>query len=225
MVQRQQQIAEALSQHLDVLANKVWAYPLRALAQCTMHLCVQKRRRTGIAEASSDAHGYAVPTCAEILSSIHVLRATTAAEQLAAVVALPKLLKSLSNVRVVILDSMAFHFRHTSGDFAARSRSIRAISEALRQVAAMETVAVSHSDASSLILLHTVSLAVGGNESHDKPERPCNWGVCHGARSGRVLGTRMHQPNPAHMARIHPHCLLSQGCWQASSCLPVLCHG
>ncbi len=103
---------------------------------------MQKRRRTGAAEDASSGADFAVPSAAEILSNIHVLRATTAAEQLAAVIALPSLLKSLSNVRVVILDSMAFHFRHTNSDFSARSRSIRAIAEALREVAAMETIAV-----------------------------------------------------------------------------------
>jgi RAD51-like protein 2 len=110
----------------------------------TSYLLQKKRRQEPSAALPASKTGtLEVPSTAEVLSNIHVLRATSAAEQLAALVALPKLLETLSNVRVVVLDSMAFHFRHTNSDFAARSRSIRAISDALRAVVAMETVAVS----------------------------------------------------------------------------------
>ena len=165
-----------------------------------------------------------MPSCAEILSNIHVLRATTAAEQLAAVLALPKLLESLSNVRVVVLDSMAFHFRHTSGDFASRSRSIRAISDALRQLAAKETVAV-RTPHYPRRAVDTFFAADRRHQPHDKPQRPKHGRVRHGAGVGRVMGPRLHESSAAHVARVHSHCVPGQGSREATRGVFILRDG
>ena len=83
-----------------------------------------------------------MPDVQEVLSNIHVVRATNAVEQLAAVLSLPRLLDGLPGVRVVILDSIAFHFRHTGGESAGRTHDIKAMGRALTAAAVDYGVAV-----------------------------------------------------------------------------------
>lgn len=103
----------------------------------------QRARPEGEAGAQGEKAGPpTVPTAEEVLSNIHVIRATTATEQLAAVMALPKLLETLTDVRLVILDSVAFHFRHSGGKQDVRSHTVKAMARGLTAVASSHDVAV-----------------------------------------------------------------------------------
>ena len=63
-----------------------------------------------------------IPTVNTILSNIHVFRVHDHTEQSAVLNILPSFLAKHSNIRLVILDSVAFHFRHDFQDMAKRSR-------------------------------------------------------------------------------------------------------
>ena len=63
-----------------------------------------------------------IPTVDTILSNIHVFRVHDHTEQSAVLHILPTFLAQHSNIRLVILDSVAFHFRHDFHDMAKRSR-------------------------------------------------------------------------------------------------------
>ena len=78
-----------------------------------------------------------------VLSRIHVYRAHDAVTQAALCTALPALIAARPRVRLVILDSVAFHYRHGwSTDYAARARSLASTFTALLQFAAQHGVAV-----------------------------------------------------------------------------------
>ena len=80
-----------------------------------------------------------------MLSRIHVFRAHDYAEQLAFVRCLPDLIRALAPtvaVRLVVVDSVAFHFRHDFSDLSARARALTRLAQQLNAVAAEFRVAV-----------------------------------------------------------------------------------
>jgi RAD51-like protein 2 len=76
---------------------------------------------------------------------VHVVRCTTLGDQLAAVLALDALLDSLPPpaVKLVILDSVAFHFRYYDpGEAATRGRDLHVLAQALHRIAMDRRIAV-----------------------------------------------------------------------------------
>jgi len=115
MVERALQISEGVFKHLKKIA-------------------VQPERQARVQTLSADA----------FLRGIHVMRVHDLTEQLAAVNHLPSLLQQHPGVKLVVLDSVAFHFRHGSGsgDFAKRSRLLSAMAQKLNDLASRRQVAV-----------------------------------------------------------------------------------
>mmetsp|Transcript_45756 Transcript_45756/g.143133 ORF Transcript_45756/g.143133 Transcript_45756/m.143133 type:complete len:275 (-) Transcript_45756:26-850(-) len=81
--------------------------------QMASALC-EHLRRVGKRRNPADP-GAAFPSADEMLQRIHIMRCHDALEQCAAIKALPRILQQRQGkVRAVIIDSMAFHFRHNS---------------------------------------------------------------------------------------------------------------
>jgi RAD51-like protein 2 len=88
-----------------------------------------------------------------LLERIHVYRCTTLADQLATVRGLDGFLDAHPDVRLVVLDSVAFHFRYYGASDAgagggsgeqhsSRARDLHSLAQALHKVAASRGVAV-----------------------------------------------------------------------------------
>ena len=77
-----------------------------------------------------------------ILSNIHIFRVHDYAEQLAVVKILPSFLKTNRNIRLIVMDSVAFHFRHGFDDMAKRSRMLSQMSQDLNKMATDHELAV-----------------------------------------------------------------------------------
>jgi RAD51-like protein 2 len=90
-----------------------------------------------------------------MLERMHYLRVHSVEEQLAVINALPSLLASLPAVRVVVIDSISFHFRYDfGGDNAAlRSRVLGSMAQRLAEAACTRDVAV--------MLINQVTTKVG----------------------------------------------------------------
>ena len=69
------------------------------------------------------------------LKNIHVFRVHDYAEQLAAVQNLPSFLSLHRDVKLIVVDSVAFHFRHGFDDMANRSRMLSKMSQDLNKMA------------------------------------------------------------------------------------------
>lgn len=89
-----------------------------------------------------------------LLSGIHLFRARDATEQLAVVDALPSFLDSHPAVRLVIIDSITFHFRQDFTDMAARTRQLTQMAQTLMALAGDRELAV--------VLMNQVTTKVGG---------------------------------------------------------------
>ena len=76
-----------------------------------------------------------------ILENIHFCRIHDWAEQIAAVNMLGSLLDEHPKVRLIVIDSVAFHFRHDFDDFAARARVMASMANTLTQIARSRGVA------------------------------------------------------------------------------------
>ncbi len=102
-------------------------------------------RSLSASQASADA-GVASAAAAftpdAVLSRIHVFRAHDAPTQAALCAALPVLCAARPRVRLIVLDSVAFHYRQTVGDFAARARALAGTFAGLLRLAAANGIAV-----------------------------------------------------------------------------------
>jgi RAD51-like protein 2 len=82
----------------------------------------------------------------QLLERIHVLRCTTLADQLAAIRGLDGFLDAHPGIRLVVLDSVAFHFRYyaasDSTEHNTRSRDLHSLAQSLHKIAASRGVAV-----------------------------------------------------------------------------------
>eukprot|EP00944_MAST-04C_sp_MAST-4C-sp1_P015136 g15136.t1 len=93
---------------------------------------------SGLADSSSQ-----FPISLEsVLSNIHIFRVHDYAEQLAVVKILPSFLKTNRNIRLIVMDSVAFHFRHGFDDMAKRSRMLSQMSQDLNKMATDHQLAV-----------------------------------------------------------------------------------
>ncbi|KAJ1623456.1 P-loop containing nucleoside triphosphate hydrolase protein [Pavlovales sp. CCMP2436] len=77
-----------------------------------------------------------------MLDGVHVSRVHSHREQLALARALPSFLDAHPLVRLVVIDSIAFHFRHGFDDYAARTRTLLAHALVLLRVAVQRDLAV-----------------------------------------------------------------------------------
>jgi RecA/RadA recombinase len=149
VAERQQQIAEAVSRHLSmtVAVGVYSAHPMLPILH-PLHVpspspSSQKQgRRVAKAGASRGVPAVVVPSTDTILSRIHVIRCCDAAELSAAVHFMPTFVADHPRVKLLVIDSIAFHFRHDQLDSAARARHLSGTAQALRCLAAAHNVAV-----------------------------------------------------------------------------------
>ena len=83
-------------------------------------------------------------------------------ELLAVISQLPGFLKTHTRVRLIVLDSVAFHFRQTTQDAAKRGRILSGISQALNQMAFENNLAV--------VITNHVTTRFGGSTGGDAVE-------------------------------------------------------
>jgi len=102
------------------------------------HLEQQYQQLRGEKEESS----IPPPTRDEILQNIHVCRAHDYGEQLAFVQCLPMFLRQHPNIRLVVIDSVAHHFRHDFVDMSQRTKLLSRHAHALNAAAHDFNVAV-----------------------------------------------------------------------------------
>ena len=92
-----------------------------------------------------------------ILSNIYLYRVHDYVEQMALVNMLPELLRTeLPRVRLVIIDTVSFHFRHEFDDMNQRTRILLYMAQRLQELAEQQAVAVC--EASSLTWLELLTL-------------------------------------------------------------------
>jgi len=127
MVERVQQIAEAVGVHLQRICRRSAPHSERSVALAELGVPTQGKGGA-----------------AAFLPGIHVMRAHDHVEQLAAVAALPDILRQHPRVKLVVLDSVAFHFRHgaSSTDFGKRTRLLASMAQKLNEIAHKNGVAV-----------------------------------------------------------------------------------
>ncbi|CAM9925867.1 unnamed protein product [Ascophyllum nodosum] len=116
-VERLSQLCSAVVEHLQKIAKS--------------------KRKQGIMDLDS-----VVPTQEALLGGIHVWRLHDHAEQLAAVRTLPAFLERHPDVKLVVMDSVAFHFRHAFQDISVRTRMLSKMAQQLNEVAQQRSLAV-----------------------------------------------------------------------------------
>ena len=81
-------------------------------------------------------------TAESLMRGVHVFRVFDYVEQLAVISFLPAFLASHPRVRLVVLDSVAFHFRRGFDDFSVRSRLLASMAQQLMAAARKHRLAV-----------------------------------------------------------------------------------
>ena len=76
-----------------------------------------------------------VPRVSDVLSKIYCFRVHDVTEQLATLKILPEFILAHPNVKLIVLDSVAFHFRHDFTDMAKRSRALSQLAQDLNKMA------------------------------------------------------------------------------------------
>ena len=95
-----------------------------------------------IAERRGLSGDFEALTSDDVLERIHVFSADDLSELLGIVHHLPSVLRRKTSVRLVVIDSVAVHFRHDVGDTAHRSRVLTALGQSLGRVAHEQRLAV-----------------------------------------------------------------------------------
>ena len=117
-----------------------------------------------------------LPTVESILQNIHYYRVHDYVEQIALLHLLPNILAELPKVRLIIIDSITFHFRHDFENMSLRTRLLNGMAQNLLQIADKNSLAVvlinqvttkSNSDMS----LSTLVPALGESWGHTVPTR------------------------------------------------------
>jgi len=121
----------------------------------------------------------AATTPDSILSRIHLFRARDNVEQLAIVDALPSFLDAHPSVRIIIVDSVTFHFRQDFADMAARTRQLAQMAQSFMALAGERKLAV--------VLMNqvTTKIAAGGQGTRLVPALGDSW--AHAATSRVIL--------------------------------------
>jgi RAD51-like protein 2 len=112
-----------------------------------------------------------------ILERIHYFRARDVTEQLAVVDVLPSFISEHPNVKVVIIDSIAFHFRQDFEDMGVRTRRLIQMGQSLMDLAHSRDLAV-------VLTNHVTTKIMGEGKSRIVPALGESWAH---AATNRVL--------------------------------------
>nr|XP_054747984.1 DNA repair protein RAD51 homolog 3-like [Lytechinus pictus] len=99
-----------------------------------------------------DVEGLQGFTTEKILSGIHYFRCHNHVELIALVNLLPEFLSKNPKVKLITVDSIAFHFRHDFDDMSLRTRLLNGLAQNLIRIATQYNLAVSFSTYIRLIL-------------------------------------------------------------------------
>jgi len=108
-------------------------------------------------------------TCT-ILKSIHVFRVYDEATQVALLHSLPKHLEKHEQprpIRLIVLDSIAFHYRSTTSDFVGRSRSLSDAASLLSDMASKYDLAA--------LVINQMTTKINGSDSQTVPALGESW--------------------------------------------------
>lgn len=103
-----------------------------------------------------------------ILDRIHYFRARDATELLAVVDVLPSFLQGHPKVKIVIIDSIAFHFRQDFDDIGARTRRLIQMGQSLMELAHVKDLAV-------VMTNHVTTKIMGEGKSRLVPALGDSW--------------------------------------------------
>ena len=98
-----------------------------------------------------------VPRIPDILSKIHCFRVHDYTEQLATLKILPEFISTHPDVKLIVLDSVAFHFRHDFTDMAKRSRVLSQMAQTLNKMSSDYNL--------SVVVTNHVTTKMNGNSS------------------------------------------------------------
>ncbi|XP_022086400.1 DNA repair protein RAD51 homolog 3-like isoform X2 [Acanthaster planci] len=104
----------------------------------------------------------------KLLSGIHFFRCHDYTELLALVNLLPEILEKHKKVKLVVIDSIAFHFRHDFDDLSLRTRLLNGLAQSLIKIASEHRLAV--------VLTNQMTTHVGDGPSHLIPALGESWG-------------------------------------------------
>eukprot|EP00057_Strongylocentrotus_purpuratus_P003078 XP_003725868.1 PREDICTED: DNA repair protein RAD51 homolog 3 isoform X1 [Strongylocentrotus purpuratus] len=133
------------------------------------------QRAWGIAQAATE-HCHTMGDQAElkdfttekILSGIHYFRCHNHVELLALVNLLPEFLSKNPKVKLIIVDSIAFHFRHDFDDMSLRTRLLNGLAQNFIRIATQYNLAV--------VLTNQMTTKIGEGTSHLIPALGESWG-------------------------------------------------
>lgn len=138
------------------------------IASATHQHCKHVAELQGIEDQISAVEDF---TPEKILSGIHYFRCHNYTELIALVNLLPNFLEDHEKVKLVIIDSIAFHFRHDLDDMSLRTRLLNGLAQSLIKMA------VAHQLAVVLTNQMTTKVNVGqGGISHLSPALGESWG-------------------------------------------------
>ncbi|XP_069827320.1 DNA repair protein RAD51 homolog 3 isoform X2 [Dendropsophus ebraccatus] len=107
-------------------------------------------------------------TLHNILSQIHYFSCHNYSELLAQILVLPDFITQHSKVRLVIIDSIAFPFRHSFDDLSLRTRLLNTLAQQLIDIANQHRLAV--------VITNQMTTRIGSNESQLVPALGESWG-------------------------------------------------
>ncbi|KAK1800685.1 hypothetical protein P4O66_005890 [Electrophorus voltai] len=116
-------------------------------------------------------------TLEKILSNIFLIRCHDYVELLAETYLLPNLLQKCAEVKLVVIDSIAFPFRHDFEDFSQRTRLLNSLAQQLNQLANQQQTAV--------VLTNQMTTKVSNGQSKLVPALGESWG--HAATEKLIL--------------------------------------
>jgi len=147
-------------------------------------------------------------TLESVLSNIIYYRIHDYVEQIALVNVLPKVLREHKNVKLIILDSVTFHFRHDFEDMGLRTRLLNSLAQNLMALAESKGIAV--------VLMNQMTTKVGGeNESFLVPALGESWG--HNCTNRIILYWKDGQryaylyKSPSRKAEVVPYVVTTDG--------------
>lgn len=116
-------------------------------------------------------------TLHNILSHIHYFSCHNYAELLAQILVLPDFIAQHSKIKLVIIDSIAFPFRHSFDDLSLRTRLLNMVAQQLISIATQHKLAV--------VITNQMTTRIGSSESLLVPALGESWG--HAATNRIIL--------------------------------------
>jgi len=111
-----------------------------------------------------------------MMQKLHYFRVRDASEQLAVVELLPSFLLQHPRVKVIVMDSVAFHFRQDFDDFGARTRILNQMSQQL--------MSLSNSYQLAVVLMNQMTTRIAEGQSRLVPALGDSWAH---AATNRIL--------------------------------------